>query len=295
MKTQAIAFDFDGTLVDSGYDKHVNVMYAAYAACAATGYRRFLRPGDPDEDVRRALSGLLRYPGAPRFEQLAAMVRAFIDGRPEAFRAPAELRVGPELEREYEAVRREFDRVYSALNAAAARRYWRVFPGVPEAFRELSARNDLYIASGLAQDALDRDFAHHGLDRSLFAGVWGADPAGGDDKAELLRRVRARGYGGVLFVGDANRDLDYAKASGVRFFRVRGAADIPRLVVAVRRALPDEPEPWDWTEGERRVFFTTARGLVERLLAGRPMEPDEAADWVRAQAPGYDRISNTSA
>lgn len=280
---QAIAFDFDGTLVNSGYDKHVNVMYAAYAACAATGFRRFLRPADPDDDVRRALSGLLRYPGAPRFEQLAAMVRSFVEGRPEAFRSPSELDVGPDLEREYEAVKREFDRVYSALNAAAARRYWRVFPGVPEAIRELARGFDLYIASGLAQDALARDFAHHGLDRSCFVDVWGANAQGGDDKAELLRRIRARGYGGVLFVGDANRDLEYARAAGARFFRIRGAADFTRLVRAVRGGLPDEPDAWDWTDAERRIFFRKARELVGRLVDGRAMSPNEAADWVRAQ------------
>ena len=36
MKDRAIAFDFDGTLVHSGYDKCVHIMYAAYVACAAS-------------------------------------------------------------------------------------------------------------------------------------------------------------------------------------------------------------------------------------------------------------------
>jgi FMN phosphatase YigB (HAD superfamily) len=60
MKDKAIAFDFDGTLVHSGSDKSVHIMYAAYRACASTGFRRFLHPRDPGRETWR---GTMRLSG----------------------------------------------------------------------------------------------------------------------------------------------------------------------------------------------------------------------------------------
>jgi hypothetical protein len=141
MHDRAIAFDFDGTLVHSGVDKCVHIMYAAYAACATTAFRCFLRCGDPGRDVERLLRALLRYPGAPRFQQLAA---------------------------------------------------------------------------------------------------------------------------------------------GVKFFRVAEPDDLLRLAALTPGGLPDLAEPWDWSEADIAFFRTKTRHLVDALLAGRPLSPAEATDFLHA-------------
>jgi hypothetical protein len=76
------------------------------------------------------------------------------------------------------------------------------------------------------QDLLDADLVRHGYDCRHVQGFWGANRQGGDDKAEILRRITACGYEDVLFVGDANRDLEYARAAGVKFFRVEDPEDL---------------------------------------------------------------------
>ncbi|OGB94535.1 MAG: hypothetical protein A2Z31_05200 [candidate division NC10 bacterium RBG_16_65_8] len=282
MKDRAIAFDFDGTLVHSGYDKGVHVMYAAYVACATSGFRRFLHPRDPSRDVERLLHGLLQYPGAPRFQQLAALVNSLIHDRPVAVETPAGLGLEPELTAEYENVRRTCDAVYTALNEAAAATHWKAYPAALEAIPRLAAEFDLYIASGVPQDLLEADVAHHGYDSRNFQAIWGANRQGGADKAEILRRIAARGYEDVLFVGDANRDLDYARAAGVKFFRVEAPEDLLRLTALVRDGFPDLAEPWTWTEADKDFFRTKTRRLIDALRAGHPLSPTEAADALHA-------------
>ena len=282
MKNNAIAFDFDGTLVRSGSDKCVHIMYAAYVACAATGFRRFLHPGDPGGDVERLLRGVLRYPGAPRFQQLTALVNSLVHDRPVAVEAPAGLEVPPELAAEYQCVRTTYDAVYTALNDAAAATYWTAYPTALEVIPRLFADFDLYIASGVPQDLLEADLARHGFDRCHFQGIWGANRQGGADKAELLGRIVARGYRDVLFVGDATRDLEYAQAAGVKFFRVEGPEDFPRLAALVRTGFPDRPDPWTWPAAEEEFFRSKTRRLVKALLAGHPLSPTEATDAIHA-------------
>ena len=77
---------------------------SAYAACAATRFRRFLHPDDPRNDVERLLRGLLGYPGAPRFQQLAALLNSLIHDRPLAVAAPDGLAPDPDLAAEYDSV-----------------------------------------------------------------------------------------------------------------------------------------------------------------------------------------------
>jgi len=280
MNDKAIAFDFDGTLVHSGSDKCVHIMYAAYVACATTGFRRFLHPQDPALDLERLLRGLLLYPGAPRFQQLAALVNSLIHDRQVAVEAPEGLGLGSELAAEYERVRRTYDAVYTALNDAAAAKYWKAYPTALETLPRLAAVFDLYIASGVPQDLLDADLVRHGYDRRHFRGIWGANRQGGTDKAELLRRIKGLGYRDVLFVGDATRDREYAEAAGVKFFRVAGPEDFPRLAELVEQGFPDRAEPWAWTEAEKEFFRSKTRRLVEAFLAGHPLSPGEAADAI---------------
>jgi phosphoglycolate phosphatase-like HAD superfamily hydrolase len=282
MKHQAIAFDFDGTLVQSSSDKCVHIMYAAYVACAATDFRRFLHPGDPGCDVERLLRAMRRYPGAPRFQQLTALVNSLVHDRPVAVEAPAGLEVLPELAAEYARVRTTYDAVYTALNDAAAAKYWTAYPAALEIIPRLAADFDLYIASGVPQDLLEADLVRHGFDRRDFQGIWGANRQGGGDKAELLGRIAARGYRDVLFVGDATRDLEYAQAAGVKFFRVAGPEDFPRLAALVQAGFPDRTEPWTWTAAEEAFLRVKTRRLVEALLAGRPLSPIDATDAIHA-------------
>ncbi len=282
MKDRAIAFDFDGTLIHSGYDKGVHLMYATYVACATSAFRRFLHPRDPSRDVERLLRGFLQYPGAPRFQQLAALVNSLIHDRPVAVETPAGLGLAPELDAEYDTVRRTYDAVYTALNEAAAATYWKAYPAALETIPRLAADFDLYIASGVPQVLLEADLMRHGYDARHFQGIWGANPQGGADKAELLRRVAARGYEDVLFVGDANRDLEYARAAGVKFFRVEVPEDFLRLTALIRHGFPDLGEPWTWTEADKQFFRTKTRRLVDALLAGRPLSPTEAAETIHA-------------
>jgi phosphoglycolate phosphatase-like HAD superfamily hydrolase len=282
MKAKAIAFDFDGTLVGSGSDKCVHVMYAAYAACDATGFRRFLRPRDPGRDVERLIRGVLPYPGAPRFQQLSALVNSLIHDRPVVVEVPAGLGIEPELAAEYEGLRDTFNATYSALNDAAATTYWKAYPTALKAIPRLALDFDLYIASGVPQDLLEADLVGHGYGPRHFREIWGANRQGGADKAELLERIKARGYQDVLFVGDATRDLEYAQAADVKFFRVAGAEDFTRLEAIVRQGFPDRPEPWAWTDAELEFFRAKTLRLVEALLSGHPLSPLEATEAIHS-------------
>ena len=282
MKEGAIAFDFDGTLIHSGSDKGVHIMYAVYAACAATRFRRFLHPHDPRNDVERLLRGILGCLGAPRFQQLAALLNSLIHDRPLAVAAPDGLALDPDLAAEYDSVRRTYDATYTALNDAAAAKYWRAYPAALAILPMLAADSDLYIASGVPQEILEADLARHGYSHRLFQRIWGADRQGGGDKAEILGRIKVRGYQDVLFVGDANRDLEYARMAGVKFFRIRCAEDFTNLAVLVRRGFPNQTEPWTWTEAEKERFRSSTRRLVDALIAGQPLSPTEAADMIHA-------------
>lgn len=282
MKERAIAFDFDGTLIHNGSDKGVHIMYAAYAACAATRFRRFLHPHDSRNDVERLLRGLLGYLGAPRFQQLAALLNSLIHDRPLAVAAPDGLALDPDLAAEYDSVRRTYDATYTALNDAAAAKYWKAHPAALAILPRLAADFDLYIASGVPQEILEADLARHGYNHRLFQHIWGADRQGGGDKAELLGRITVRGYQDVLFVGDANRDLEYARMAGVKFFRIRCAEDFRNLAVLVQRGFPNQTEPWTWTEAEKEYLRSSTRRLVDALIAGQPLSPTEAADIIHA-------------
>lgn len=273
---RAIAFDFDGTLVRSGMEKGVHILYAGYVACDRTAFRRFLHPADPAPDIRRLLAALLRYPGAPRFEQLSAMVNSLVHGRAEAA-GPDALGLEPALAAEYPALTREYDRFYSALNEAAAASYWKAYPEAGPALGELGRRFDLYIASGVVQEILERDMALHGFAADRFVAAWGSDARGTRDKGAMLAAIRARGYRDTLFVGDANRDLEYARAAGVKFFRIREGSDFERLIRLARAELPDEPDPWAWTEEETRFFLDSALELAVRYRSGLSPTPADVA------------------
>jgi phosphoglycolate phosphatase-like HAD superfamily hydrolase len=282
MKDKLIAFDFDGTLVQSGDDKVVHVMYAAYAACRESGLRRFLDDSDVVGDLQRISGTHLKNTGAPRFNQFAAIVNTLVNGSGRPVRSADELGLTGEDATDYARARARFNELYSALNDAAARLYWRVFPSAMATLRELAVTFDLAIASGVTQDILEADLAQHGFDAGLFIAVRGGDVGGGSNKGDILKELKGRGYADVLFVGDSTKDQAYAAVAGVKFFRVTTDIDFPRLLEAVKGRFPDEREPWTWTEAEKTFFARKTLRLMERHAAGTPLTPDEATQWIHA-------------
>jgi len=283
MKEQAIAFDFDGALVSSGFDKAMHINYSAFAACWQTGYRCFLHPDDLNRDISAMFRAFRRYPGAPRFEQLSAITNSIITGRPEAVTNPAEFGVSEQLQQEYSKVRETYDRIYSSLNSVAADKYWKPFPSAKKTIAHLAQKYDLYIASGVVQDILEKDFDHHGFDRSLFCGIKGSNPAGGSDKADILKWIKSRGYKEILFAADSSRDLEYARKAGVKFFRIIRDADFPRLLHALENGMPDENQPWDYTQEEMDYIRRKILYPMQQLVQGKPLTAVEITDWFNSE------------
>jgi phosphoglycolate phosphatase-like HAD superfamily hydrolase len=254
IKDRAIAFDFDGTLLQGGLDKSVHIMYSSWMACFNTGYRKFLNPDNPARDVETMLSAYLNYPGSPRFQQLSAIVNSLINGNPESVNEIEELNVDDSLKLEYPILKKLFNTIYSDLNDLAAENYWKPFPAIKKTLEILSRTFDLYIASGVTEDILQEDFNHHHFDRSLFCGIYGGNNRGGSDKASILKKIKHSGYKDVLFIGDSTKDLEYAIEAGVNFFRIKDNNDYIRLLSDIGEDFPNEKKKWSFTEKDINFF-----------------------------------------
>ncbi len=285
LKNEAIVFDFDGTLIRGGHDKGIHLMYAAWVACYESGFREFLRSDALNEDIDRLLRAYLEYPGAPRFQQFTAFVNSLINNNPTAIDNPAELNISQELQSRSEDVRNTYNSVYSSLNDAAAGKYWRPFPSVKAALISLAKDYDLYIASGLPQNLLEQDFTYHSFDRSLFLGIFGSDARGGSNKGEILKRIKAKGYRKMLFVGDATKDLEYALLANVNFFRIKDDSDYQRLLNISLEGMPDEKQPWTFTREEIEFLKTTTKHLLETYCSGKPLSAEEITDFINKRGP----------
>lgn len=280
LKDNAIIFDFDGTLIRGGQDKGIHLMYAAWVACYESGFRQYLHPDGLGKDIDRLLRAYLKYPGAPRFQQFTAFVNSLINDNPIAIDDPTELNISQELLLHYEDIRNTYNRIYSSLNDVAAEKYWRPFPSVKETLISLAKEYDLYIASGLPQNLLELDFAHHGFNRALFLGILGSDEKGGSDKGKILKEIKARGYKEMLFVGDSTKDLEYAAIAKVNFFRIKDDSDYYRLLKILPEGMPDENQPWTFTKEEIEFLRKTTRYLLEAYCSGKPMLPEEITDFI---------------
>jgi len=277
----AIAFDFDGTLVRGGWDKGVHILIAAYTACREGGLADLVSPENLERDLDRMARAYMNYMGSPRFQQLAALVNALLTDRPWAVDGPAHLGLDETHRRAYETVRERYNALYTALNDAAAWLYWRPYPSAKETLARLAPDFDLYMASGVLQELLEADLDRHGFDRRLFVGILGSSRAGGMDKGEILVHIRGKGYREVVFCGDSNKDCTYARAAGVRFFRIRNDASFGELLDrARRREWPETPEPWE--EGPELAAFLREKALrpLQALIAGRPMTPEAISRWI---------------
>lgn len=273
-KKAAVAFDFDGTLIDSGLDKGIHIMCASWIAFLENGLEDYLNQAEPEEDVRKMLAAYVKYPGAPRFQQLSAVVNSLVNADPSALDegdlSALPLRVGEK----YPGLKDVYNRVYSALNDTAAELYWKPFPVVKKILVELAESFDLYIASGVTQHLIMEDLKRHDFDAGLFMGMYGGDTAGGSDKAFLLKKIRDRGYERVLFVADSNRDLLYAREAGAAFFRIRKNGDFLRLRSELAEGMPDEQSTWTYTDGELEFFSEKTTKIIREIIL-----PGHTEDW----------------
>ncbi len=282
MTNRAVVFDFDGTLLDTGPDKGVHVIYSVWVACFSHGFKAFLHPNDPGSDVEKMIKAYAGYPGAPRFEQMSAVINALVNDRYEAVADPADMGLDHELSACYEPIKREYNTLYSGLNDTAARSYWRPFPLAKETAAQLERNYDLYIASGVVQELLDIDFDHHKFSRELFRGVFGSDDGGTRNKGVVLAEIKANGYEDILFVGDSTKDQEYAIHAGVRFLRIRGNTDFNRLLSPGPFALADEKEPWSYSSEELEFFRKKTTHILCALSSGNPLKNEEICRWINS-------------
>ncbi len=270
MSSKAIAFDFDGTLINSGLDKGIHIMCAVWNAFIENNLLDFIHTDKVEIDVKRMLDAYIQYPGAPRFQQLNALINSLIYNKPIAFQEEELSSLPAELQKKYPEVKNSYNRVYSALNNTAAEIHWKPFPSVKQVLKDLSKSYDLHIASGVTEDLIWEDLRRHGFNSQLFSGVYGGNSKGGADKAELLKYIKKLGYSEVLFVADSNRDLLYAQTAGTRFFRIKNNEDFIRLKnelnTADQSGLPDEQEPWSFTDSELQFFFVKTKQILENIV-----------------------------
>ena len=254
--SRAIAFDFDGTLVRTGHDKGLHIIYASWVACAECGLEGVVHGGDDlAGEVDRIVTAYLRYPGAPRFQQLAAIVNSLVNNEPTAFDDVAVLGAGEEVAESYGKVRARYNEIYSGLNDIAAEKYWGPFSSVKRVLQELSQDHDLFVASGVTQDILEGDFDKHGFDRDIFDGIYGGNLEGGNDKGEILKELWGRGYWDLLFVADSNKDLEYAIEADARFYRIEDDDSYGRLMeLIVAGERPNQREYWTFTAEEEAMY-----------------------------------------
>ncbi len=267
MKEKAIVFDFDGPLIGSGQDKAVHILFSAFVACMDTGFRIFLHPDNPEMDLEKMIEGLINYPGAPRFQQLSAIVSCIVRDVPEAVKEPAELGIDENLQNEYQKLKERYNQFYSSLNDAAAKLYWKPLEGIHKIIEELSESYDLYVASGIIQEILEKDFDRHGFDRKKFSAILGSNPAGDIDKANILKKIKEKGYREILFIGDSKKDFEYARQAGVKFYRVTESTDYRELMEEIRNRneLPDQNEMCEFTGQQISTIKSKVLSLMKFL------------------------------
>ncbi len=93
-----------------------------------------------------------------------------------------------------------------------------MFAGAEEALRLMAAASDLVVVSQTPQNALRREWGHHGVDRYV-ASIAGQECG---SKVKQLQEAEGGRYGAerVLMIGDAVGDLETAELCGVHFFPI---------------------------------------------------------------------------
>ncbi|MCM8788557.1 MAG: HAD hydrolase-like protein [Candidatus Omnitrophica bacterium] len=269
MKEKAIVFDFDGPLVGSGQDKAIHILFSSFVACWETSFRVFFHPEKLEIDLERMLKGLVKYPGAPRFQQLSAIVSCIVRDIDEAVKDPTELGIDQNLQKEYEKLKQIYNNFYSSLNDAAAKLYWKPLEGVKDVIEKLAKEYDLYVASGIVQEILEKDFEHHGFEKRFFSGIFGSNKQGDIDKANILKKIKCRGYKDVLFIGDSRKDFEYAQEAGVKFYRVKTGHDYKNFLREIKNGLPTQIYVCEFTDREINRIRSKVLALMKLYASGK--------------------------
>ena len=137
------------------------------------------------------------------------------------------------------------------------------FPLVRESLAAMAGRSDVMVVSATPTEALEREWAEHGLRDSVS--VIAGQEAG--SKKEVLAYALTRGYDRdrVLMVGDAPGDLAAAQANGVLFFPIEPGFEEESWRRFVEEGLPK------YHEGTFAGAYMAER--VERFLALLPEVP----------------------
>jgi phosphoglycolate phosphatase-like HAD superfamily hydrolase len=287
MNKFAIAFDFDGTLIQGGWhnlDKGIHIMFSTWVACRKCGFEQFIHPLDISGDVDLMLSAYIRYPGSPRFEQLSAIINSLINHKTNSVNTPSKLNINQGLRDKYKQVKDYYNNLYSSLNKAAAAKHWAPYPAVMQVLQKLSLKYDIYICSGVTEDILINDFKFHGFNKALFKGIYGGNINGGSNKGDILLKIKNKGYEKVLFVGDSNKDLEYALQAATNFFRIKDDKDFTELVqITEKGSLPHQPDSWTFTEQELNFFKFKTQHLLKNFIITGKLQPEEITDYINNQ------------
>jgi len=110
------------------------------------------------------------------------------------------------------------------------------FPLVREGLQALRGRADVMVVSATPNEALEREWAEHGL-RDHVALIAGQEAGG---KAEILEQATAGRYepSHILMIGDAPGDLAAARANGVLFFPIDPGFEEESWARLVEEGLP---------------------------------------------------------
>lgn len=179
---KAILFDFDGVILESA-----SIKTEAFAAMA--------EPYPPE--IRKAFVDYhLSHMGISRAVKFRYLLEELLDE--------------PVTETKLDELGQKFSAIVHGKILAAP-----FVPGAKEFMEESYRTLDLYIVSGTPQEEMRNIAAERGIE-NYFKAVYGS-PA---KKEEIIERIlRDDGYGSteVLFVGDADTDLNAAKHCGIPF------------------------------------------------------------------------------
>jgi phosphoglycolate phosphatase len=187
--TACVVFDFDGVLVDSN-------------AVKRRAYRDIFADAQGSEAVVEAV--LQSNTEDDRFGVIRAILRGL--GWEKYSTAEQDLLVAEYGER-YNAICEEH-----AATCAEVR-------GASSALARLAKSHALYIISATPEEPLRRIVKRRNWSR-YFRDVLGRPRTKGENLARVIQREDI-GAQGIVFVGDARRDLDAAREAGCRFVGVR--------------------------------------------------------------------------
>ena len=139
------------------------------------------------------------------------------------------------------------------------------FPHVRQSLEKLSGRADMVVVSATPLEALEREWAEHGIAR--YTGLICGQEMG--TKTEQIAAVGVHYQKGqVLMIGDAPGDMRAARANGALFYPI-----IPG----------DEIAAWKlfYEEGMERFLAGTYAGEYEKMLI-------ERFKWVLPECPPWE-------